>query len=210
MNRLRRKGEFAARAGRVRRAMAERFDDEIRFLKNLATAPKTVGAVAPTSAVMARRMASVVDTASALPVLELGPGTGAITKAIIARGVSPERIYAVEFSAAFADLLEERYPGLNVVRGDAFDLASTLCHLPETTFDSVISGVPLLNFPVAKRIGFVEGALERVPPGRPLIQFTYGPFSPVPPQRGNYTVEYYDFVVRNLPPANLWVYRRAA
>ena len=72
----------------------------------------------------------------------------------------------------------------------------------------VVSGVPLLNFPVARRIAYVEDLLDRIPPGRPIMQLTYGPLSPVPPGRGNYKVEHFDFVLRNIPPTQLWVYRR--
>ena len=74
----------------------------------------------------ARHGARSVDPTDAWPVLELGPGTGPVTAALIERGVAPERIVAVEFNLDFCALLVERYRGLNVVEGDAYDLA-TLC-----------------------------------------------------------------------------------
>jgi phosphatidylethanolamine/phosphatidyl-N-methylethanolamine N-methyltransferase len=155
-------------------------------------------------------MASVVNAHSGLPVLEVGPGTGVVTRAILARGVKPENLYVVEYSPDFVRHLEEQFPGVNVIQGDGFDLDRTLGEHRGLTFDSVVSGVPLLNFPVEQRVRYVEGLLDRIPAGRPVMQLTYGPMSPVPARRGSYRVEHYDFVLRNIPPTQLWVYRRPA
>lgn len=194
----------------LRKSLASKFDDELRFFKGWIDKPKAVGSIVPTSSVTARRMASVVDPGSGLPVLEVGPGTGVITRAILARGIKPESLYAVEYSEDFVRHLEDHYPGVNVIQGDAFDLDKTLGDKRGLRFDSVISGVPLLNFPVAQRIGYLEDLLNRIPVGRPVVQLTYGPLSPIPAGRGNYTVKHFDFVIRNIPPTQLWIYRRPA
>jgi len=198
-----------ARGSGLRKAFAEKFDDELRFFKGWIDKPKAVGSIIPTSSITARRMASVVDTGSGLPVLELGPGTGVITKAILARGVKPQNLYTIEYSEDFVRHLEKQFDGVNIIHGDAFDLDATLGDKRDLTFDSVISGVPLLNFPVSQRIRYIEDLLTRIPAGRPIIQLTYGPLSPVPAGKGDYTVEHFDFVLRNIPPTQLWVYRRA-
>ncbi len=106
--------------------------------------------------------------------------------------------------------LRRLYPGVNVIEGDAFNLDATLGDKSGLTFDSVVSGVPLLNFPVAQRIAYINSLLDRIPAGRPIVQLTYGPMSPIPPGRGNYTVEHFHFVIRNIPPTQLWIYRRGA
>ncbi len=193
----------------LKKKIGERFDDEIRFFRGWMDKPRSVGSIVPTSSVTARRMASVVDLASGLPVLELGPGTGVITKAILARGVAPENLWSIEYSADFVEHLKDSYPAVQFVHGDAFDLDATLAGRPQL-FDCAISGIPLLNFPVEHRVKFVRSILDRLPPGRPLVQFTYGPLSPVPHRRSDFTVEHFDFVMRNLPPAQLWIYRRGA
>ena len=192
----------------LRKAFAEKFDDELKFFKGWIDKPKAVGSIVPTSSVTARRMASVIDIGSGLPVLELGPGTGCITKAILARGVKPQNLYSVEYSEEFVEHLRSHYAGVNIVQGDAFDLDRTLGDRRDLVFDSVVSGVPLLNFLVARRIRYVEDLLDRIPAGRPVVQLTYGPLSPVPPGKGDYTVEHFDFVLRNIPPTQLWIYRR--
>ncbi|WP_376702492.1 class I SAM-dependent methyltransferase [Mesorhizobium sp. ISC25] len=194
----------------LRKTLAEKFDDELKFFKGWIDKPKAVGSIVPTSSITAGKMASIVDPTSGLPVLEVGPGTGVITRAILAQGIKPENLYAVEYSSDFVRHLRQLYPGVNVIEGDAFNLDATLGDKRDLIFDSVISGVPLLNFPVAQRIAYVESLLDRIPAGRPIVQLTYGPLSPIPPGRGNYTVEHFHFVIRNIPPTQLWIYRRGA
>ncbi|MBZ9677956.1 phospholipid N-methyltransferase PmtA [Mesorhizobium sp. ES1-1] len=194
----------------LRKALAEKFDDELKFFRGWIDKPKAVGSIVPTSSVTARKMASIINPKSGLPVLEVGPGTGVITRAILAQGVRPENLYAVEYSSDFVRHLRRQYPGVNVIEGDAFNLDETLGDKSGMMFDSVVSGVPLLNFPVAQRVAYVESLLDRIPAGRPVVQLTYGPMSPIPAGRGNYTVKHFDFIIRNIPPTQLWIYRREA
>lgn len=188
--------------------IARKFDDEIRFFKRWMDRPRNVGAIMPTSGVAARSMTSVINPASGLPVLELGPGTGVITRAILARGIAPTNLVAVEFSPEFYSRLKLDFRDVRFILGDAFDLDRTLGEFGRTQFDSVISGIPLLNFGVRERVALIEDLLDRVPPGRPVMQFSYGPTSPVPPRSGSFDVIHHDFVIRNVPPARLWLYRR--
>jgi len=195
------------------RKFARKFDDELKFFKGWIDKPKAVGSVIPTSSITARKMASVIDVGSGLPALEVGPGTGVITKYILKHGVKPADLYCVEYSHDFVQHLRRNYPGVTIIEGDAFKLGATLdkalgAQAPRL-FDSVVSGVPLLNFPVQERIKYLEGLLERIPAGRPVVQLTYGPKSPIPPGLGNYTVEHFDFILRNIPPTRLWIYRRS-
>lgn len=192
------------------RKFAEKFDDELKFFKGWIDKPRAVGAIIPTSSVTARRMASIIDTRSGLPVLEVGPGTGVITKAILGRGVKPSDLYAVEYSSEFVSHLRRHYAGVNVIEGDGFNLDKTLGDKRDVVFDCVVSGVPLLNFPVERRVAYLDSLLKRIPNGRPVVQLTYGPKSPIPPGHGDYTVEHFHFILRNIPPTQLWLYRRAA
>jgi phosphatidylethanolamine/phosphatidyl-N-methylethanolamine N-methyltransferase len=185
-----------------------RFADEIRFLDTLMREPKSVGALWPTGQVMARSMASVVKVDSPLPVLELGPGTGVITKAILSRGIEPGKVHAVEYAAPFARELRIRFPDIHVHQGDAFALGETLGNAATLIFDCAISALPLLNFPMAKRLSLIDDVLSRLPAGRPMIQFSYGPMPPVPAKAGLFSVDHHDFVLLNLPPARIWTYTR--
>jgi phosphatidylethanolamine/phosphatidyl-N-methylethanolamine N-methyltransferase len=194
---------------RLKERLGRKFDEEIRFFKGMMQGPKTVGSIVPTSSVTARRMASVIDTNSGLPVLELGPGTGAITKAILAKGVRPDNLVAIEYSTDFYQHLVRLYEGVHFINGDAFDLNRTLGVLRGQVFDSVISAVPLLNFPMQARVNLLEDLLDRLPPGRPVVQISYGPVSPIIAKPERYHIRHFDFVVRNIPPAQLWIYRRS-
>ena len=152
-------------------------------------------------------MASVIDPSREGRFLELGPGTGALTSALVARGVAPERITAVEVNPYFASLIAARFPGIDIVRGNAFDLSRALGERTDK-FVGAISGVPLLNFPVEQRAEFVAGVLARLEPGAPFAQFSYGTGPSVPPPAGAY-VGRHAVVLMNIPPARVWVYRTA-
>ncbi len=186
---------------------ASRFADTLRFLRALIARPRHVGAVLPSGDALAAAMARQIDMARAGPVLELGPGTGVITRAILARGGTPARLVAVEYDEGFAHRLTLRFPAVEVIRGDAFDLDAALGVREPAPFAAILSGLPLLNFPEGARSRLLEGALARLAPDAPFIQFSYGLKPPIAPPQG-YGVTRAAFVLRNVPPARVWVYRR--
>jgi phosphatidylethanolamine/phosphatidyl-N-methylethanolamine N-methyltransferase len=179
--------------------------DQGRFLLRILRNPRNVGAVAPSSAALARAMAAQIPDGDG-PVLELGPGTGAITEAIIARGVAAERLTAIEFDADFAVLVQRRFPRAKVLRGDAFDLARTLGSA--APFSAILSGLPLLNFPPERRASLLAQIFAALAPGAPFIQFSYGLKPPVSAPQGARVVRA-AFIPFNLPPARVWVYRQS-
>lgn len=195
--------------GKMKKALAEKFDEELRFFRGWIDKPKAVGSIVPTSGVTARKMASIVRPERDDMVLELGPGTGVITRAILEKGIKPENLVSVEYSADFVERLKRDMPGVNFVHGDAFELEAVLAPWKDRRFDSVISAIPMLNFPVSARVPLLESMLDLLPAGRPVVQITYGAVSPIPAGRGSYSVERFDFIVRNIPPAHLWLYKRA-
>lgn len=193
---------------RLKEKLEQRFEEEIRFFKGMVSKPKEVGAIVPTSMFTGRKMASVIRPDSGLPVLELGPGTGAITKAILETGIAPEKLYSIEYSPDFYQKLTSDFPNVNFINGDAFDLKGSLGEAYHQQFDCVISAVPMLNFPMESRIKLLDELLSLMPHGRPVIQISYGPISPIVAKPELYTIKHFNFVVRNLPPAQLWSYTR--
>ena len=177
--------------------------DNLRFLKALITSPKSIGAVLPSSPALGAAMARQITAAG--PVLELGPGTGAITAEILKHGIAPASLTCVEYDDGFACHVRARFPGVKVVQGDAFDLAKTLG--PHEAFAAVLSGLPLLNFPLAMRRRLVDGALASLAAGGVFVQFSYGASVPVAPPPG-FGVTRAATVWANVPPARVWVYRR--
>ncbi|MGU9979764.1 class I SAM-dependent methyltransferase [Phreatobacter sp. HK31-P] len=187
----------------------KRHDDEARFLKNWFKNPLRMGAVAPSGPVLARRMASYVDPAGTGPVIELGPGTGAITAALVTRGVDPRRLVLVEYSVDFCRLLRERFPTATVVHGDAYALSRTLSGRLSEPADALVSGLPLMTRPEPIRLKLLNDALALMKPGAPFVQFTYSVTSPIPMKSSTFTAEPSERIWRNIPPARVWVYRRA-
>ncbi|GIL01783.1 MAG: SAM-dependent methyltransferase [Alphaproteobacteria bacterium] len=188
----------------------QRLDAELRFFGQWLRKPGAVGSIVPSGKVLARAMAAWAPLDSDLPVLELGPGTGPVTAAMLARGIAPERIVSVEHSADFLAYLTARFPGVDFVQGDAFDLATTLAGRPRTQFCAVISALPLLNFPKPLRTRLIADCLARVAPGAPVVQLCYGPRAPVPALKGVYSAVPTEWIVKNVPPARLFVYRALA
>jgi phosphatidylethanolamine/phosphatidyl-N-methylethanolamine N-methyltransferase len=181
--------------------------DAFRFFRIWLAKPVLTGAVSPSGKALSRAMAGEVP-ASPLPVLELGPGTGPVTAALIRRGIPAERSVAVEYNPDFCALLASRHRGLAIVAGDAYDLATTLPPGLGGPYAAVVSSLPLLTRPPAVRLALVEDALARVAHGGGLIQFSYGVKPPVAALPGRFTVRRTAFVLANLPPARVWLYQR--
>jgi phosphatidylethanolamine/phosphatidyl-N-methylethanolamine N-methyltransferase len=204
--------EVRNRAGKLRTRVTEaklKFGDEARFIKSWIDDPRRTGSVTPSSPFLARRMASFVDPAIAGPVIEIGPGTGPVTEALIERGIDESRLILVEYSPEFCTLLRQRFPRATVVEGDGYALSATLReHLHEKAV-AVVSSLPLFNKPPAMRTALAKDAFTLLQPGAPLIQFTYSVISPVPRKGSGLKAFVSDWVLRNIPPARVWVYRQA-
>jgi phosphatidylethanolamine/phosphatidyl-N-methylethanolamine N-methyltransferase len=189
------------------RSFIERISSDFQFLKSWAKQPKSVGSITPTSKAAARLMTSLIPKDSDLPVLELGPGTGPITRAILDCGIDPAKLVSVEFNHEFYILLRKVHPNVNFIEGDAFDLDKTLTEFEGQKFRAILSGLPLLNFPAEKRTAYVADGLKWLPKGAPFIQLCYGPKPPVKAVEGVFSVEPTKWVLSNVPPARFWVYR---
>ena len=167
-----------------------------------------MGAVMPSGKVLARTMAQYVDINSTAPVVELGPGTGAITTALIERGVDPKRLVLVEYNPAFCALLRDRYPQATVVQGDAYALHDTLRNVLATPAAAVVSGLPLVTKPMLVRLKLIRDAFLALAPGAPFVQFTYSVAPPIPKSLPGVSTEASERIWMNLPPARVWVYRK--
>lgn len=185
-----------------------RLRDDIRFFKNWVHDPKSTGALVPTGPILARAMAQLVNPASSAPVLELGPGTGVITKAILDTGLPPNQLNCVEYSAGFVARLRLTFSKSRIVQGDAFALDQLFPLESLQPFQTVVSALPLLNFPAQKRDHLLDTVLQRLQPGQPFVQFSYGLTPPIRCRGSNETCEPHDWIFRNIPPARIWVYRR--
>jgi phosphatidylethanolamine/phosphatidyl-N-methylethanolamine N-methyltransferase len=185
-----------------------RLDDEVRFLRSWIEKPLHMGAVMPSGRVLARTMAQYVNINSSAPVVELGPGTGAITNALIERGVDQKRLVLVEYNPGFCALLRDRYPHAKVVQGDAYALRDSLWNVLSAPASAVVSGLPLVTKPMLTRLKLIRDAFVALAPGAPFVQFTYSVAPPIPKSLPGVSTEASERIWMNLPPARVWVYRK--
>jgi len=185
-----------------------RLDDEVRFLRSWMEKPLHMGAVMPSGKLLARTMAEYVDLKSSGPVIELGPGTGAITSALVDRGVDPKRLVLVEYNPGFCALLRDRYPKATVVQGDAYALRDALWDVLKRPASAVVSGLPLVTKPMLIRLKLMRDAFAALAPGAPFVQFTYSVAPPIPKSLPGVSTEASERIWMNLPPARVWVYRK--
>jgi phosphatidylethanolamine/phosphatidyl-N-methylethanolamine N-methyltransferase len=185
-----------------------RLDDEVRFLRSWIEKPLHMGAVMPSGKLLARTMAQYVDVNSEGPVVELGPGTGAITSALIERGVDQSRLVLVEYNPGFCALLRDRYPRARVVQGDAYALKDSLRKILEAPASAVVSGLPLVTKPMLTRLKLIRDAFAALAPGAPFVQFTYSVAPPIPKSLPGVSTQASERIWMNLPPARVWVYRK--
>ncbi len=185
-----------------------RFLDEVAFIRHWIDKPLSMGAVTPSGKALARTMASYVDPESSGPVIELGPGTGAVTKALVERGIEPARLILVEFNPSFCRLLRTRYRDATVIQGDAYRIKHLLGGLLKEPAAAVVSGLPLQTKPFKRRTTLIDEAFELMAPGAPFVQFTYAMVTPIPKRHADVTAQCSELIWQNLPPARVWVYRK--
>lgn len=185
-------------------------EDEARFLRSWFERPLVTGAVTPSGKMLARTMASYVDPRVSGPVIELGPGTGPVTEALIRRGIEQERLVLVEYNPDFCKLLQKRFPRATIVRGDAYDITTTLGALITEKAAAMVSSLPLFTKPLEQRLDLLNAAHAMMHADAPFVQFTYAVVPPIPARcdAGTYTASRSNRVWLNLPPARVWVYRR--
>jgi phosphatidylethanolamine/phosphatidyl-N-methylethanolamine N-methyltransferase len=183
--------------------------DSARFLKSLVASPRLTGAVAPSGRALARAMAAAAGSPERGLVVELGPGTGPVTRSLLEAGLPPVRLVLVEYDAAFCGLLKQRFAHVSVVQGDAYDLPRTLKPFAGESIAAVVSSLPLLNQPSARRIKLIADAFALMGPSGAFVQFTYGLKSPIPREAcaGLYSAVRSKPILLNLPPAFVWTYR---
>jgi phosphatidylethanolamine/phosphatidyl-N-methylethanolamine N-methyltransferase len=167
--------------------------------------PLRVAAVAPSGPAVAALMAQEVS-ADTGPVIELGPGTGVFTRALLRRGVRQQDLTLVEYGSDFIPLLQRRFPGARVLWMDAAWMAK------EKLFEgapvgAVVSGLGLLTMPPEKVLAIFSSAFAYLRPEGAVYQITYGPRCPVPGailDRLGLQASCIGQTFRNLPPASVY------
>lgn len=183
------------------------------FFRQWLKSPLRTAAVAPSGRELAAAMIAELP-AGTRRVIELGGGTGALTRALLAHGIRGDALLVLELNEELHAHLHARFPEVRIELGDARDLANVAARngfLDAGPVDAIVSGLGLLAMPRETQRGILEAAFSCLQPDGRFVQFTYGPQPPVADEvvsalelkvrRGN-------FVLRNVPPATVYVYRR--
>jgi len=177
------------------------------YLKN----PRSIGAVAPSSKHLARKMVQALDAKPGDLCVELGPGTGVFTEQMIAKGIPEDKIVLIEFNPRFAFLLKQRFPRATLIQGDASKLPRILHQIGLDHTPRIISGLPLRSMKWREKTAIALSVSHALSPGGIFVQFTYFNGEPLPKtvcKRYNLNAERVSLVVRNVPPAIVWRYRK--
>ncbi|MDJ0387174.1 methyltransferase domain-containing protein [Roseomonas sp. E05] len=178
------------------------------FLRRWLANPLQMGSVVPSSPVLCRRVAELVRREPEEYVLELGAGTGVLSRALLRHGVPPERLIVVEIVPSMAAWLRETLPGVRVVCGDAFDLARSLPPEARQRIGTVICGIPLVLLPIERQRHFLQ-SVQSVAEGRGFLLYSYCVTSPLPWRKLQLQAQREAWTPWNIPPASVWRYTPA-
>jgi phosphatidylethanolamine/phosphatidyl-N-methylethanolamine N-methyltransferase len=178
------------------------------FLLRALRHPRKLGAIAPSSRYLGALMARHVIVDDNTPLIELGGGTGSLTRALINSGVSPEQIYVIELDSELAEYLKKSLPGVNVIQGDATSLSKILPTHIIGNIPRIVSGIPMMNIPEPIQRKIVDSCFEIMSPGGALLQYTYSPRSSLNAKAFQLKKKRLGTVFRNLPPASVWQYTK--
>jgi len=185
--------------------------ENLSFLRAWLRAPHRVGALAPSGPALARLMTAQISALDG-PVIELGPGTGAFTRALLDQGVPVHRLALVEADPILAAALGQQHPQLQVLHMDAAQLGNTPPLFGDELASAIVSRLPLLSLPAPQVTAIMRGAFERqLRTDGAFYQFTYAPRCPVPRrilQQLDLEAVRLGVAWFNLPPALVYRIRR--
>ena len=184
--------------------------DTTLFLQEWFANPQRTGSLAPSSPQLAAAMAHWLPSDPESFVLELGPGTGAVTEALIKRGLREDRLVAIERNPKMARLLREKFPRAQIIIGDAWNLDHLLASRrePIESVGAVISSLPLLNFPVEEAEALAQKIRAVLQPQGNWVQYSYRIHKLRTRGASSFKLHASKIVWFNLPPARVSVFRK--
>lgn len=186
-------------------------NSRLLFWRRYMRRPLGVGAVAPSSASLAKAMVAALAPGPGDVVVEIGPGTGPFTRALLAAGVVPSRLILVEFDMEFVRHLRHSFPGVTVLQGDAQELPRLLKEHGHDKVPCILSGLPLRSMPDAIRTGISRAMTASLAEGGRLVQFSYflsPPLAEAECRAAGLTARRAKAIMANIPPAFVWHYSR--
>lgn len=180
-------------------------DESLLFLKQLVKNPKSLGALVPSSIVLADFMCRHIDLTKNPRIIEIGAGTGRFTQALLKNGLPPENLCVVELDPIMFEFLQKNFPNICIIKGNANQLPELL---PEAwnNADVIVSGIPMVNLSFQDQQQIIQACFKSLSPSGSFLQFTYGPLSPLPARKLGLRQKRLGHVLLNLPPATVWRY----
>lgn len=179
------------------------------FLAALLRNPMQMGAILPSSDQLAKAMASQVQSSDDDAVLELGPGTGVVTKALLSKDIKMKQLILIEKDPSLAERLSHQFASTHVISGDAAYLKKLLHNVGLKEVGTVVSSLPLMSLNSFTRIRVINQVFSILKNNGKLVQFTYSSGSPIPKaltERLGIKGVKVKKVYGNIPPASVWVY----
>jgi phosphatidylethanolamine/phosphatidyl-N-methylethanolamine N-methyltransferase len=178
------------------------------FVRRWLANPLRMGSIVPSSTALCRHVVRCGWPQTGGAVLELGAGTGVISRAFLEAGLPPERLIAVEVDGRLADRLRETLDRVTVLEGDARALPDLLPRHFKGRIRSVVCGIPLVLLSLAEQRRFID-AMQTVAPGRGFLHYSYCVTSPLPASKHQLAAYREAWTPLNFPPASLWRYTQA-
>lgn len=189
-------------------ANASSAEEGLLFLRRWLAHPLKVGAVLPSSPALARLVARQVPLRADQAVVEVGAGTGSVTKGLLEAGVPPDRLFVVEIDADLCAFLRKQVPQAQVINGDASRLSELLPGKWLGKISTVISGIPMVTLPLDVQQRFVDAWFGVMAPEGRMLQYTYSLVSPLPESKLGIKGRRKGIAMLNVPPAWVWSYER--
>lgn len=193
-----------------RAEVGEALRQNVEFFMGWLRKPRQTAAIVPSSRFLARQMVQGIDPDGGR-VLELGGGTGAFTRAILATGLPAQMLEVAEINPVFARGLRRQFPDVSILRQRAERISSAVEGAPGS-YQCVVSGLPMLAFNEDSQRAILEEAFALLQPGGVFVQFTYSALSPIPRpvfEGLGLTATPVSRVLLNVPPATVFHFRRA-
>jgi len=175
------------------------------FLRRWLANPLQMGSVVPSGPALRRRVVQQVRREPDEAVLELGAGTGVISRAMLGGGIPASKLFVVEIVGDMSRHLRAILPGAQVIEGDARRLPDLLPREWHGRIGTVVCGIPLVLLPLAEQRRFID-AIEAVAPGRGFLHYSYCVTSPLPWRKHGLVARREAWTPLNIPPASVWRY----
>lgn len=183
-------------------------DESLLFLKQLIRNPKSLGALVPSSQMLADFICGHVPTAENHLVVEVGAGTGRFTQGLLKAGIKPENLVVLEIDPIMCSFLRKNFPHINVIEGNANQLHTLLPEGWVGKIGTIISGIPMVNLSAEDQEQIISSCFQVLSELGSVLQFTYGPLSPLSSKKLGLTKKRLGHVFMNFPPATVWQYCR--